>query len=144
MYTKTYSGYIMTNRTGTLYIGATSDLMQRVYQHKTKQLPGFTLRYNLDRLVYYEQLPTADRRSRGSLRSSDQGMAAEEEDRIDRVHESGLEGLVSGVVCGLGGEGSFASLRMTRWRATMTDSRRPFTLFRCLPSPPSSSTSTGP
>ena len=46
--------YIMTNRSKVLYIGVTSDLTRRVYQHKKKLVVGFTKRYNLTRLVYYE------------------------------------------------------------------------------------------
>ncbi|MFA7717738.1 MAG: GIY-YIG nuclease family protein [Candidatus Absconditabacterales bacterium] len=48
--------YIMTNkRNGALYIGVTSDLMKRVYEHKNKLTPGFTSQYGLDKLVYYEE-----------------------------------------------------------------------------------------
>lgn len=47
--------YIMTNKKyGVLYTGITSDLIRRVYQHKNKTFKGFTARYNLDKLVYYE------------------------------------------------------------------------------------------
>lgn len=47
--------YIMTNRKdGTLYIGVTSDLIKRDHEHKSHAVRGFTRRYNLDRLVYYE------------------------------------------------------------------------------------------
>ena len=46
--------YIMTNRSKTLYTGVTSDLRHRVCQHKTGKLKGFTSRYKLDRLAYYE------------------------------------------------------------------------------------------
>jgi len=46
--------YIMTNRSRVLYTGVTSDLTRRVYQHKKKLVGGFTKRYNLTRLVYYE------------------------------------------------------------------------------------------
>ena len=47
--------YIMTNqKNGTLYVGVTSDLTKRVYEHKNKLLSGFTSRYQLDKLVYYE------------------------------------------------------------------------------------------
>ncbi len=46
--------YIMTNKSGTLYIGVTNDLQRRVYEHKTKFISGFTSRYNLNRLVYFE------------------------------------------------------------------------------------------
>lgn len=47
--------YILTNqKRGTLYIGVTSDLIKRVYEHKTKVVEGFTKRYGLSQLVYYE------------------------------------------------------------------------------------------
>src|SRR5215216_6628617 len=52
--TKQYYVYIMTNRNRTLYIGMTSDLERRVYQHKHGLLPGFTSRYKMTQLVYYE------------------------------------------------------------------------------------------
>jgi putative endonuclease len=46
---------MMTNKArGTLYIGVTSDLSRRVWQHKAKAIPGFTSRYGLDRLVWFE------------------------------------------------------------------------------------------
>ena len=52
---KTYCVYIMTNdRNTVLYTGITSDLKARVYQHREKLLPGFTRRYNVSKLVYYE------------------------------------------------------------------------------------------
>ena len=53
--TKTYYVYIMANIHGTLYTGVTSDLEKRVYDHKSKLTSGFTKRYNIDRLVYYEE-----------------------------------------------------------------------------------------
>ncbi len=47
--------YIVTNRpNGTLYIGVTSDLIKRVYEHKEKLADGFTEQYGLDKLVYFE------------------------------------------------------------------------------------------
>ena len=47
--------YILTNkRNGTLYIGVTSDLIRRVWEHKNHVVEGFTKKYNLDMLVYYE------------------------------------------------------------------------------------------
>jgi putative endonuclease len=47
--------YIMTNRpNGTLYVGVTSDLARRAYQHRTGAVAGFTKRYGLKRLVYAE------------------------------------------------------------------------------------------
>ena len=45
----------MTNKNNTvLYIGVTSKLVKRVYQHKTKAYKGFTSKYNCDKLVYFE------------------------------------------------------------------------------------------
>ncbi len=49
-----YYVYIMTNKSGTLYTGVTNDLLRRVYEHKHKLIPGFTSKYNITRLVYYE------------------------------------------------------------------------------------------
>ena len=50
-----YYVYILTNRTRTLYVGVTNDLERRVYQHRNKLVPGFTSKYNVTRLAYYEQ-----------------------------------------------------------------------------------------
>jgi putative endonuclease len=52
---KTYFVYIMTNKSRTLYIGVTNDLSMRVEQHKSKAIPGFTSKYYLDRLVFFEE-----------------------------------------------------------------------------------------
>jgi putative endonuclease len=51
---KEYYVYIMTNRSRTLYTGVTGDLMRRVYEHKNKLVLGFTSRYNIQSLAYYE------------------------------------------------------------------------------------------
>ena len=48
--------YIMTNRpNGTLYVGVTSDLVRRVAEHRAGEVAGFTQRYGLKRLVYFER-----------------------------------------------------------------------------------------
>ena len=58
---KQFCVYILASRrTGTLYIGVTSDLAARVWQHKQKVVPGFTSRYGCDRLVYFETLDGAE------------------------------------------------------------------------------------
>ena len=49
-----YFVYIMTNRSRTLYAGVTGDLERRVHEHKDKLIPGFTSKYRVDRLVYFE------------------------------------------------------------------------------------------
>lgn len=57
---KQFYVYIMTNWThSVLYTGVTSDLIARVYQHKEKINPGFTEKYNIKILVYYEEQPDA-------------------------------------------------------------------------------------
>ncbi len=53
---KTYYVYIMASvKNGTLYIGATNNLIKRVYEHKNNLIDGFTKRYKVRRLVYFEQ-----------------------------------------------------------------------------------------
>ena len=47
--------YILANRTRALYTGVTSDLKARVFDHKSHTVAGFTARYNVDRLVYFEE-----------------------------------------------------------------------------------------
>jgi putative endonuclease len=59
--------YIMTNHSRTLYIGVTSNIERRGGEHKDKLLEGFTKKYNIDRLVYYEffeDMPTAIKREK--------------------------------------------------------------------------------
>ena len=47
--------YILVGRTGTLYTGVTSDLYRRVQEHREKVHPGFTAKYDCNRLIYYEE-----------------------------------------------------------------------------------------
>ena len=49
-----YYIYIVSSISGALYIGMTNNLVRRIYEHKNKLINGFTKRYNIDRLVYYE------------------------------------------------------------------------------------------
>ena len=59
---KQFFVYVMTNgpKSAVLYIGITGDLRRRVWQHKTNHTPGFTSRYNLHQLVYYESFVYPD------------------------------------------------------------------------------------
>ena len=50
-----YYVYILTNSSRTLYVGVTSDLGRRVYEHKSKLVSGFTSKDNVTWLAYYEQ-----------------------------------------------------------------------------------------
>jgi putative endonuclease len=49
-----YCVYIVASARKALYIGVTNDLRRRLYEHKTGAIPGFSARYKIDRLVYYE------------------------------------------------------------------------------------------
>ena len=58
---------LASNPSGTLYIGSTSDLVRRVWEHKVKAVPGFAANYGVDRLVWFERhetLETAMRREK--------------------------------------------------------------------------------
>ena len=58
---RSYHVYILASaRNGTLYAGMTSDLAGRVYQHREGLTPGFTTKYGVKTLVWYEDFPTAD------------------------------------------------------------------------------------
>ncbi len=50
-----YYVYILTNAIRTLYVGVTNDLERRMYEHKNKLVTGFTSKYNVTWLAYYEQ-----------------------------------------------------------------------------------------
>jgi putative endonuclease len=71
---KSYCVYIMAGKSGVLYIGVTNDLERRVVEHKQKTVPGFTARYNLTKLVYFEffgdirQAITREKQLKGWLR----------------------------------------------------------------------------
>ena len=57
---KYYYVYIMcSNKNGTLYVGITSDLSRRVFEHKNKKTSGFTAKYSVVHLVYYETFELA-------------------------------------------------------------------------------------
>ena len=72
---KSYFVYILTNKTNkVLYIGVTNDLTRRMYEHKNKLINGFTKKYNLTKLVYFNELNriedaiTAEKMIKGWLR----------------------------------------------------------------------------
>jgi putative endonuclease len=52
--TNQYYVYIMTNKSRTLYTAVTNNLERRVYEHKQKLVPGFTTKYNISQLIYFE------------------------------------------------------------------------------------------
>lgn len=73
---KHYHIYILTNKNNkVLYAGVTNDLLRRMYQHRSKLIEGFTKKYNVNKLVYFEELPSiseaiaAEKKIKGWLRS---------------------------------------------------------------------------
>jgi putative endonuclease len=53
---KTYYVYLLSNwNNKALYIGVTNDLQRRIHEHRQKLIPGFTEKYNVNKLVYYEE-----------------------------------------------------------------------------------------
>jgi predicted GIY-YIG superfamily endonuclease len=84
-----YYVYILASRKhGTLYLGVTRDLVRRVYEHKTKAVPGFTSRYDVRVLVLVRML----RRSydRHYAREGHQEVAPRMENSVDRGNKSGM------------------------------------------------------
>lgn len=54
-YYQYYTYVLSNNKNGTLYIGMTNDLERRMFEHKNKLIEGFTKKYELDKLLYFEQ-----------------------------------------------------------------------------------------
>ena len=52
---RSYYVYILTNRSGTLYVGITNDLERRVLEHRNLLIEGFTKQFNVTRLIYFEE-----------------------------------------------------------------------------------------
>ena len=76
--------YILASQSGVLYAGVTRNLLRRVYQHRKELIPGFTKRYHVNRLVYFESTPSA----RAAFeRAPDQNLVEVKEDRADRAFE---------------------------------------------------------
>ena len=79
-----YYVYILSNSTNTvLYTGMTNDLVKRVYQHKEKLLAGFTKKYNVSKLVYYEVLQDAQ----NAITREKQIKAGSRKDKIELVNQ---------------------------------------------------------
>jgi putative endonuclease len=52
--------YILASKTRRLYVGVTNDLVRRLWEHRTGIIPGFTKRYGIKRLVYFEQVESPE------------------------------------------------------------------------------------
>ncbi|MGC2816803.1 MAG: GIY-YIG nuclease family protein [Candidatus Acidiferrum sp.] len=56
---RTFHVYLLASKSGVLYIGVTGNLSKRIFQHKQKLVPGFTQKYNVTKLVWFEPHSTA-------------------------------------------------------------------------------------
>jgi putative endonuclease len=65
-----YVYILATRKDGPLYVGITTDLARRTWEHRSKTYKGFTARFNVDRLVYYEVFDAPSRPAGGRRRSS--------------------------------------------------------------------------
>ncbi len=84
---RTYYVYIMSSKSGVLYIGATNDLERRVFEHKQGLIEGFTKKYRVTRLVYVEEfdgpsdMVTRERQLKGWTRAR----------KLDLIHSQNPE-----------------------------------------------------
>jgi putative endonuclease len=88
----------MASRSRTLYTGVTNDLERRIYEHKQKLVPGFTAKYNIDRLVYFETTDDInaaiyrEKQIKGWLRSKKLALIASVNPTWDDLSEAWAEG----------------------------------------------------
>ena len=83
-----YYVYIMTSKRNTvLYVGVTNDLMRRVYEHKEKLAEGFTKKYNIVKLVYYEVCEDVE----GAILREKQIKAGSRQKKIELVNRMNSE-----------------------------------------------------
>ena len=90
---RTYYVYIMASHARTLYVGATSDLSRRVFEHKHGIISGFTRKYRVVRLVYFEGSPNS--RAAITREREIKGWTREKKCRLIETINSGWEDLAS-------------------------------------------------
>ena len=91
---KTCHVYIMASASRVLYIGVTGDLLRRVMEHKEMRIPGFTARYRVTELVYFEAF--GDIRIAIAREKQIKGWLRARKIALDRVFQSALAGLGCG------------------------------------------------
>jgi putative endonuclease len=80
---KKYFVYIMTNKNNTvLYAGVTNNLVRRVYEHKEKLTKGFTSKYNINKLVYFEETNSIE----DAIKREKQIKAGSRQKKIDLIN----------------------------------------------------------
>jgi len=85
---KQFYVYILSNKyNNVLYIGVTNDLKRRVYEHKSKLIDGFTKKYNVNKLVYYEIFEDAY----NAISREKQLKAGSRKDKIDLINKMNKE-----------------------------------------------------
>ena len=90
---RTYYVYLLASqRNGTLYVGVTNDIARRIFEHREGVNEGFTKKYRVTKLVYFEMF--ADIGQAISLGENNEGLAASVEDQQDRRGQSNLAGFV--------------------------------------------------
>jgi predicted GIY-YIG superfamily endonuclease len=93
---KTYCTYIMGSLSGTLYIGMTGNLRKRVFEHRFHRTEGFTDKYQIERLLYWESFDEVQKSDQS--RKAAQRLAAIEENCTNRILEPALAGFGAGMV----------------------------------------------
>ena len=88
----TYYVYILTNwNHKVMYVGVTSDLYKRIYQHKNKLIDGFTKKYNVNKLVYYESTEdvtsaiTREKQLKGWIRKKEKQSSCNNQPGMERL-----------------------------------------------------------
>jgi putative endonuclease len=93
-----YYTYFVTNKgLNVLYVGVTNDLVRRIYAHKNKVADGFTKKYNVDRLVYYEMY--SDINLAIAREKQIKGWSRKKKDVLLRSKNPLLEELYDGLFC---------------------------------------------
>ena len=93
---RSYYVYILTNSVRTLYVGVTSDLFRRIHEHRQRLVPGFTRKYNLTWLAYYEE--TSDVESAIAREKQIKKWRRSKKIALIEICESPMAGLGAGLV----------------------------------------------
>jgi putative endonuclease len=83
-----YCAYIVASLSHTLYIGVTGNLLKPILEHKQRTHPGFSTKYNCNRLVWFERFTGPQS---AIEREAAEGMDSHEENRADREEQSNVE-----------------------------------------------------
>ena len=82
-----YYVYILSNKTdSTIYVGVTNDLIRRIYEHKNKLIDGFTKRYTVDKLVYFEVFDSIEE----AIKREKQLKAGSRQKKNDLINQNNL------------------------------------------------------